>query len=190
MAPVPGFTVTGTAVSVSPGATSGNTSTISITPSGGFTDSVTLTAAVTNSPAGAEYPPILSFGTTSPVTINGATAGTATLTISTTAPAGSASRCQRPGVRWSAASGVALACLLLFGIPSRRRTWLNKLGMLALLLTLAGGLVMVAAAEGTCGGGGGGGGGIAGTTAGSYTVIVTGTSGTTTETGTVTLTVQ
>jgi hypothetical protein len=61
------------------------------------------------------------------------------------------------------------------------------LGMLALLFTLASGLI---ACGSTAGGGGGGGGGIAGTTEGAYTVTVTGTSGTTTETGTFSLTVQ
>jgi hypothetical protein len=184
------FAVTGTAVSLSPGATSGDTSTINVTPAGGFTGSVTLTAAVTSSPTGAVYPPTLSFGSTSPVSITGATAGTATLTISTTAPTSSALALpRRPGVPWSAASGVAFACLLLFGIPSRRRTWWTKLGMLAFLLTLAGGVIACGGSGGSAGGGGGGG-GIAGTTAGAYTVTVTGTSGNTTETGTFTLTVQ
>jgi len=185
----PTFAVTGTALSVSPGAASGNTSTITVTPAGGFTGGVTLTAAVTSSPTGAAYPPTLSFGSTSPVSINGATAGTATLTISTTAPTSSALALpKRPGIPWSAAGGVAFACLLLFGIPARRRAWRTKLGMLGLLLVLAGGLVACGGSGGS--GGGGGGGGIAGTTAGTYTVTVTGTSGSTTETGTVTLTVQ
>jgi hypothetical protein len=130
----------------------------------------------------------LSFGSTSPVNIPGATAGTATLSISTTARTSSALAYPgRPGTVWSAASGVAVACLVLFGIPVRRRTWWTKLGMLSLLLTLAGGLI---ACGGSGGGGGGGGGGIAGTTPGTYTVTVTGTSGTTIGTGTFTLTVQ
>ena len=38
--PVPSFTVTGSPVSVAPGATTGNTSTITVTPTGGFTGSV------------------------------------------------------------------------------------------------------------------------------------------------------
>jgi hypothetical protein len=120
------------------------------------------------------------------VNIAGATAGTATLTISTTAPTSAAMAYpNRPGVPWYAAGGAALACLLFFGIPARRRSWRTLLGILALLVTLAGG---VAACGG--GGGGGGGGGIAGTTAGTYAVTVTATSGTTNATGTVTLNVQ
>jgi hypothetical protein len=187
------FTVTGTAVSVAPGATSVNTSTITVTPVGGFTGSVTLTAAVTSSPAGAVYPPTFSFGSTSPLNITGATAGTGTLTISTTAATSSALHLpNRPGVPWYAAGGVAFACLVFFGIPSRRRSWRSMLGMLALLFMLTGGLIACAkksSGDGG-GGGGGGGGGIAGTTAGAYTITVTGTSGTTTETDTITLTVQ
>lgn len=187
----PSFTVSGTAVSVEPGAITGNTSNITLTPAGGFTGSVTLTAAVTSSPAGAKYPPALSFGSTSPVTITGSGAGTAILTISTTAATNAAlTRPRRLGVPWYAASGATLACLLLFGIPARRRSWRAMLGMLILLVSFTGGVLACGGGGNGGGGGGGGGGGIAGTTAGTYTITVTGTSGATTETGTVSLTVQ
>ena len=182
----PSFSLSGTAVSVAPGATTGNTSTISVTPLGGFTGSVALTAAIASSPNGAQYPPTLSFGATSPVSITGTSAGTATLTISTTAPTSAALVYpKRPGVPWYATGGATLACLLLFGIPTRRRSWRTMLGLLALLAFLAGGVLSCGG-----GGGGGGGGGNPGTTAGAYTITVTGTSGTTTATGTVILTVQ
>ena len=187
--PPPSFTVSGTEVTVSPGATTGNTSTVTLTPVGAFTGSVALTASVTSSPTGAQYPPTLSFGSTSPASIAGTSAGTATLTITTTAATSSAlSYPKRPGVPWYAASGAALACLLLFGIPARRRRVQTVLGMLVLVVSLTGGVL--GCGGGGNGGGGGGGGGIAGTTAGTYTVTVTGTSGSTTSTGTVTLTVQ
>ncbi len=183
----PGFTVGGTVVSVTPGATTGNTSTITVTPSGGFTGSVTLTAAVTSSPAGAQDPPTLSFGSTSPVSITSASAGTATLTIATTAPTSAAlAYPAHPGVRWYA-GGTTLAFGLLFGIgiciPSRRRSWRMRLGLLVLLVILAGGLF-------ACGGSSSRVTGNPGTTPGAYTVTVTGTSGSITATGTVTLTVQ
>jgi len=186
--PPPGLTITGTTVTVLPGAATNNASTITVTPTGGFTGSVTLTAAVTASPAGAEYPPTLSFGSTSPVSIPGTANGTATLTITTTAASSTALvHPERPGVPWYAAGGATLACLLLFGIPARRRSWRAMLGMMALLIAFAGGIL-------ACGGGGGsnggGGGGISGTTAGTYTITITGTSGTTTSTGKVTLNVQ
>jgi hypothetical protein len=192
---VPSFTVSGTAVSVSPGATTGNTSTTTVTSVGGFTGSVTLTAVVTSSPAGAQDLPTLSFGSTSTVDVTPDAAGTATLTISTTAANGAAlaypgSR----GARWYTASGIGVMTFALIvgigigpriGVPAGRRSWRVRLGPLVLLVILAGGLL-------ACGSGysGGGGGGNSGTTPGSYTVTITGTSGGTTATGTVTLTVQ
>src|ERR1019366_8430172 len=83
---------------------------------------------------------------------------------------------------WYAAGSAALACILLFGIPARRRSWRTMLGMLVFLVSLTGGVL-------ACGGGGGstGGGGTSnpGTTAGTYTVTITGTSDTATDTSTV-----
>jgi hypothetical protein len=188
--PPPSFTVSGTSVTVLPGAATGNTSTITVTPSGGFAGSVVLTAAVTSSPTGAQYPPTFSFGSTSPVSITGTSAGTATLTITTTAATNAALVLPKHnGVPWYAAGGAALAGILLFCIPARRRSWQTMLGMLVLLVALTGG-VLACGGGGSGGGGGGGGTSNPGTTAGTYTVTVTGTSGTTTATGTVALTVQ
>jgi len=79
-----------------------------------------------------------------------------------------------------------LACVLLIGIPTRRRSWRALFGVLALLAILAGGVS-------ACGGGGGqacSAAASANTTAGAYTITVTGTSGSTTATGVVNLTVQ
>jgi hypothetical protein len=94
---------------------------------------------------------------------------------------------RQKGLPWYTAGGATLACLLLFGIPARRRGWRTMLGMSVLLAALVGGMT-------ACGGGGGTGVcsaiAVAGTTPGAYTITVTGTSATTTETGTVTLTVQ
>ena len=135
--PPAGFTITGTAVSVNPGATSGNTSTITVTPSGGFTGNVTLTAAVTSSPAGAVDPPTFNFGSTSPVSI-GTSAGTATLTVLTTAATtGSLAFPARPGIPWLPAGGAVLAGILLIGVPARRR-WRTMLGLVLLLVAVAG----------------------------------------------------
>ena len=177
----PGFTITGTAVTMNPGLVA--MSTITVTPAGGFTGSVTLTAALTSSPGGAQSVPTLSFSGNSTVSITGAAAGTATLMIGTT-PANCA-----PGnvvdlrVRWYPPGAAALACLLLFSIPIRRRSWRTTLAMLAILVTLAGGML-------ACGGGSSGRNCPPATTAGNYIVTVTGTSGSTTATGTVTLTVR
>jgi len=187
--PAPSFTVSGTAVTVTAGAIAGNTSTITLTPAGGFTGSIALTAVLASSPSGAVQAPTLSFGSTTPVSITGTAAGTATLTIATTAAASgcTASVLHKPGIPWFTGGGATLACLLLFGIPGRRRGWRAMIGMLVLLAAVAGGMT-------ACGGGGGGkvcsAIAIAGTTPGAYTITVTGTSGTTTSSGTVTLTVQ
>jgi hypothetical protein len=179
--------MSGSSVSIVAGATTANTSTITLTPpSGGFTGSVALSAALTSSPAGAVDPPTFTFGATSPVSISGVSAATATLTINTTAATTSALASPKErGVPWSMAGGAALACILMFGIPSRRRKWRAILGMLLLLLAAASSLV-------ACGGSSivGGDTNIPGTTAGAYTITVTGTSGATVEKTTVKLTVQ
>jgi hypothetical protein len=124
------------------------------------------------------------------VTITGATAGTATLTISTTASSSScgtasATRHQAP---WYSAGGAALACILLFGVPARQRRWRKLLGMLLFLVALTCGMV-------ACGGGGGGTScgtvPVNGTPPGTYTVTVTAASGATAlATTTVTLIVE
>ena len=175
----------GGAITISaPGATTGNTTSITVTPSGGFTGNVTLTAALASSPSGATDPPTFSFGATSPVNITGASNGIGTLTVTTTAAtSGALVRPKSLGAPWYAAGGTALACLMFFGIPARRRRWRSMLGMLLLLVLLTGGLV-------SCGSKSSGGGGNPGTTAGTYTVTVTGASGSIMQSTTVTLTVN
>jgi trimeric autotransporter adhesin len=186
--PPPSFKISGTAVTVASGATTGNTSSITVTPAGGFTGAVTLTAALTSSPPNAMSPPVLSFGSTSSVNITGSSAATATLTITTTSS--TISTFSPPNPRhngWRTAGGVSLAFVLLFGIPKRSRRWPIVLGLFLALLLVTNGLV-------ACGGGGGhssqGGQGSPGTTSGAYTITVTGTSGLVTDTGTIALTVN
>ena len=182
----PSFTITATPVTIEAGATTGNTSTITVTPSGGFTGSVALTAALASSPNGAANPPTLSFGSTSSVNISGTTPDTATLTIATTAAGGCTESHQIPrGIFWGG-GGTALACLLLLGISAKRRRWRLALAMAPLLIILVGAML-------ACGGAGTSANCNAiavGTTPGTYTITVTGTSGTTTAMGTVTVTVQ
>jgi hypothetical protein len=186
--PTPSFAVSGTPVILSAaGATTGNTSIITVTPEGGFTGSVILSAAVTGSPNGAQNLPTLSFGSTSLVSIVSTTPETATLTITTTASTGAKAAISK-GSRfpWYGVGSTALSFLFLFGVPNRRRYRRAVAGMLALLAALGGGVL-------ACGGGisGFAGGTInPGTTSGSYTVTVTGTSGTILETGTLTVMVQ
>jgi subtilase family serine protease len=188
------FSVGGTSVTAAPGANSGNTSTITLTPSGGFTGAVTLSAVVTQSPSGVQDPPTLSFGSTSPVSITGANAVTATLTVTTTAATVGANVLPAHPGSLRLAGGAALACVLLFWLPVRRRDRRNILGLYALLVALACGVSACGGSNSSSssgGGGGGGGGGNSnpGTTAGSYIITVTGTSGSTSSTTTINLTI-
>jgi hypothetical protein len=96
------------------------------------------------------------------------------MTVNTTAA--STAALHRPALPWYGEGGAVLACLLLFGLPARRRPWLSMLGLAVLFAALAGGVT-------ACGGGGSGSGGgtsVVGTTPGAYTFIVTGSSGSTT----------
>jgi hypothetical protein len=181
----PGFKITGTAVIVTAGASTGNTSLISVTPTDRFAGTVALTAALTSSPTGAQDLPTFSFGGNTQVNISGAAPATAPLTITTTEGfACTQAYVMRPEIFWYTGGSAALACLLLFGIPATRRRWRLGLITLALLATLMEGLV-------SCGGNSGPNcTPIPGTTSGTYIITVTGTSGATTSTGTVTLTVQ
>jgi len=152
-------------ITVSPGATTGNTSTITVTPSGGFTGAVNLTCAVTTTITNPTDPPTCSLGTGSSVTISGTKASTATLTVSTTAASSSA--LEKPLKKFFIPSGgAALAMVLLFGIPARRRAWRTLFSLLA--------VIVVISAIG-CGGSSGTKTSNPGTTAGAYTVTVTGT---------------
>jgi Big-like domain-containing protein len=181
-AAAPSFTVSGTAVSVAPGASTGNTSTVTVTPAGGFTGSVALTAVITGSPTGAQGTPTLSFGSASPVTVPSSGVGTATLTITTTPASNSSLAYPKRNRGQYILGGAALACIVFFGIPLRRRSWRRTLGLVVGLAFLTLGVL-------SCGGLGGSQ-SIPGTTAGTYTVTVTGTSGTEITTAKITLTVQ
>lgn len=180
------FGLSATAVTVAAGATTGNSSTITITPSNGFTGSVALSATVTSSPTGAMYPPTLTLGTSS-VSVTSSGSGTTTLAISTTAP--STSAMFYPNWRsgpWASEGGALLVSLVIFGSSARRRRWHSLVAMLA--------VVALAGAALACGSGGGGGNGIGqrilGTTSGSYTITVAGVSGSVTQKTIIALTVQ
>ncbi len=186
-----GYTISGTAVTLAKGSSTGNTSTITVTPSsGGFSGTVTLSAVVTNSPVGATDLPTFSWTpSNAQVALSGSNAGTATLTIITTpATAAANQRPVNPAARWYGTSGVVLACVALLWIPSRRRGLRNMLTVVALFVAIGAGLVACGGGSNT--GGGGGGGGNSGTTSGAYTITVTAVSGSTSESTTVSLTVQ
>lgn len=167
----PAFALSGSTASVNAGAS--GTSTITLANPNGYAGTVALTCSVTAAPTGASasYYPTCSFNPAS-VTFSSSTASaTSTMSISTTART-TAKNEVSPRDMWQRSGGVlALASVLLLGIPACRRSWKTLLGVIVALI-LGGGVI-------GCGGGGGsGGGGIktaAGTTAGVYTVTVTGT---------------
>ncbi|HUK31692.1 MAG TPA: Ig-like domain repeat protein, partial [Candidatus Acidoferrum sp.] len=178
------FSISGIAAAISPGATSGNQSTIIVTPAGGFTGTVVLAAAITSSPAGAINLPALSFGSTGNVSITTPAVAMATLTITTVAPVA----CNQavdlgPKVRWVFPASVALACILLFA-TSRRGAWRRRMATLVLLAGLSIGTTGCGGGSGTCTSQ------PSGTTPGNYIITVTGTSGSITVNGTIGLTVE
>jgi hypothetical protein len=138
-----------------------------------------MTCAITSSPSGAVDPPTCSAS--QPAAISGGNAVTSTLTINTT---GSSSAVLNQPLKhfFTFGGGTFVAALVLFGLPRRRR----KLQALLTLLVLSA-VAMVAVG---CGGSNTNITTTNGTTAGSYTVTVTGTSGSTTAKTAIVVTVQ
>ena len=188
---VPAFFIEGLQLKIAPGATTNNTDPIVVGPMYGFTGSVALTAAITSAPASALHPPTLSFGTTSPVSLTTPQPATATLTVSTTPPTISALDLPAKHLRWYSSAAASLASLLLIASPARLRRWRRALALVVLCFLCVGGLS-------ACGGSNAGSTGTTkappsgdpGTTPGMYTVTITGTSGTTMATTSISLQVQ
>jgi len=162
---------------------SSTTSTITITPSGGFTGVVSLACSLASSPSGAQNAPTCTVDQSA--SISGSQPVTATLTIKTTAPTTTA-HSQLPRL-FVFGSETLAAAVLLFVFPIRRRRWQSLIGALVLVFLLT--------AVSGCGGaskpiGTGGGSGTPGTTVGNYTITVTGTSGASTANTTVSFSVQ
>lgn len=185
----PGFTAGPggtTSLTLSAGATTGNTATIVVEGTYGFTGTVSLTCGGTTNLTTVHDKPTCSLNPASVTLSATTTTANATLTITTTAP--TSSQNQMRNLFWPSAGGTALA-LLFFFVPWRRKNWPALLGLLAIAIGV--GFIGCGGGKNNGGGGGGGGTNSAGTTTGSYTVIVTGTSGSTTATvGTIALTVQ
>ncbi|HEX4320524.1 MAG TPA: Ig-like domain repeat protein [Acidobacteriaceae bacterium] len=185
----PTFAVTVPSLTITAGASTGDTVPVTITPQAGFTGTVDLAVQLTSSPPNATDPPAASFGANSMVTVTGNSAVTATLTVTTTAP--TTSRNDGSGspdrLRWLGSGGAVLACVFFVGIPARK--WkLSQLRRNTMLLLVL--LVSFAAALSACGGSSHQTTTIPGTTAGAYVFTVTATSGSISSTGTVTVTVK
>jgi trimeric autotransporter adhesin len=184
-APPASFTLSSTAVTIATPGSKG-TSTITISPSGGFTGNVFLSCAVMGGPMGAADAPTCAVA--APLPITGATPVTTALTVSTTAASvvayGNAAASSQNPPRASAIGGslAAMASLLLFGLPVRRRRTMLPVGLflLATLIGTASGCGKYAAAPPAN----------PATTPGAYTVTVTGSSGAITATTDATVTVN
>jgi subtilase family serine protease len=189
--PIPSFDIAGIPLKFPPGATTGNTSSISIVPTGGFIGNITLSAAVTSGPPNAQHPPTFSFGATSQVNIPGTMPATATLTVFTTAATANALPGSTNRVSWYTTGAASLACLLLLRTPARLRRWRAILGTVLLLISFAGGMLACGGGSGSNASNGTKSTGDPGTTAGSYIVTITGTApGATTATATIGVTID
>ena len=172
--PAADFALAGQNATISaPGGTASPT--VTLTSLNGFSGTVTVSCAASSSTAQISC-------SANPASVPVAANGTATTTLSigTTAELLPEAPWQRRGTMFAATGGL-FAVVILGGIPSKRR-WLTLLGLLF-------GIVLF------FGIGCGGGSSTPqqksqGTPAGSYTITVTGTSGSTTHTSTVSVTVQ
>jgi hypothetical protein len=174
--------------SVSPGA--GASATITVTSVNGFNSAVALTCSVTSTSSLTPLPGC-SFSSASVTPAANSTANS-TLNVTTTAATATLTR---PAMQRRSNTFYAMWLLLpamLLGtvgvIPPKRRS--RILTCLLLVLAIAGSGFLVACGGSSNNGGGGGGGGSTGTPAGSYVVTVTATSGSITQTETLSLTVN
>jgi hypothetical protein len=151
-------------ITVNPGATTGNTSTITVVPANGFTGAVSLSCNVSGGGSSTLAP---SCSIPSSVTVSGNNPAGATLTISST---GASSAGMSLPKLFESAGGVTLAALLFFGIPARRRGF-GVLGLLAVVLAVA---IVGCGGHTNSTSGGGGQGSSSGTTPGTYSVTVSG----------------
>ncbi|HXC96002.1 MAG TPA: protease pro-enzyme activation domain-containing protein [Edaphobacter sp.] len=169
-------TGTSTAVTVQPGATAAGV-TLTITPAGGFTGTVNLTA--TNNDG---MTATTSFSAASVNVTSGAVTTSFVVKASQTSAA-----LRKPGLTpdpkggapwYVASSGAALACVVLLVVPRRRR-WGSLLAVLftAAALTAALGCGSSSSNSGGSGGGTGGGGSTTNATPGTYSFTITAVSG-------------
>ncbi|MHB8652702.1 MAG: Ig-like domain repeat protein [Terriglobia bacterium] len=167
------FTASPTVFTISSQGQSG-TSTLTVSPTNGFTGTVSFTCAV---------PAAMSEATCSLAPASVTTTGTTTLTVTTTAPHAATVFFHGPG--WFVGGCAAIIiCLLLLSIPAKRRQWKTALG-LASVVILAAGII-------ACGGGSSSSPPPTtdpGTPVGTYIVTVTATSGSLSHTSNVSVTV-
>jgi hypothetical protein len=164
-----------TPTSVAPGSSA--TAKVTIASTGGYTGTVTLSCSQTSTTAsGGDGTSCTGGGTAAMVTLTSTTtSGTVTFTVGTSAAISALSYPNVNGKgRNAELAGLGISAVVAFivflGIPARRRSWRQMLGLLVLIAALG--------ALSSCGGGSvssGGGTSDPGTTAGTYTFTVSGT---------------
>jgi len=184
--PPQGFALTNTPVNIaSPGAS--GTSTITITPSGGFSSKLALSCTVNGSATAADLP---TCSVAAPPAITSTAAVTTTLTVNTTAASSSSNATGHTATLYNplksifTLGGGILSAFVFFGLPIRRHRDKALLGLL-LLVVIAGGAVGCGGAKANATNPTN-----PGTTPGVYTVTVTGSSGSIMATTAVTVTVN
>jgi subtilase family serine protease len=171
---LPPFTLSATPVVIgAPGATAGNTSTVTVTPMNGFVGAVYLSCALASYPNGAQYLPSCSIP--SSVNITGTSAVTAAMAVNSTVATSSTIVSFFPiwplpngQGQLAASAGAMIAALFIAGVFFQRRSW-RRLAMVLFILPILGGFTGCGRGGST---GGGGGGGSSGTTPGAYTFTV------------------
>jgi hypothetical protein len=151
-------------------------STITVSSTTGYTGIISLTCALTGQPSGAVFLPTCT--TTNAADLSPSNESEqSTINVSTTAATAALNQPMpwTKGRGWTNAGGIALALLVMLGIPARRRSWRSLLGLLVLLAVFGGLSACGGSNSGGCSGSGCGGGGNTGTTGGTYTFTVTAT---------------
>jgi len=169
-------TGTTTSITVTSGATTGNTATLSFTPIGPFTGTVNFNCTISNGTA--VYPPTCALSAPS-INLTPGTPASVTITIITTTPKASSGGVEHTFLYKT--GGVVFAMLVCL-LPFRRHRLIRPL-MSVIFLT------GVLASPCSCSSGGGSMQTLHGS-AGSYTITVTGTSGNTSATVNIPLTVN
>ena len=158
-----------TPATIAPGASAAAVVTVAAT--SGYTGTVTLTCQQTGGPSTGDGTSCTLAGGAAVTLTSGTTSGTVTFSVATAAPVAAA--VTYPQIRkngWAGAgTGAVLAVLMLAGIPARRRSWKQMLGVLVLMAALGG---LAGCGSSSTSGGGGGGTGDPGTAAGTYTYTV------------------
>jgi hypothetical protein len=151
------FTISATDVTVTAGATTGNTSNITITPSGNYSGTVTWTAYITSAPTSAVGDPTFSYAPTGGLTFtNGGAAQNGTVTVNTTGTTALLRKTDNYEYadnrsNWfKAAGGMVLASFLLFFVPGRVRK--ARRSLMTLMLLVACGFTVIGCGGGSSGG--------------------------------------